>query len=59
MNYASNEADVSPVDTRFIDSDGTAMVDSLLYFPGEFSNERVISVLNETFNFFHGNILTE
>ena len=59
MNYATNEADVSPIDTRFINTDGTAMIDSLLYFPENFSKERVLTVLNETFYFFRANVLTE
>ena len=55
MDYATNMAEVSSIDTQNIHSDSMAMIDGLLYFPAEFSNERIIRILDENFAFCRQN----
>ena len=55
MDYATNMAEVSSIDTQNIHSDSMAMIDSLLYFPIEFPNERIIRILDENFAFCRQN----
>ena len=59
MDSATNLAEVSSIDTRNIHSDSMAMIDSLLYFPIEFPNERIVRILDENFAFCRQNFCYE